>query len=228
MADFDQLVASRELVVGVVGLGYVGLPLAMAAADAGFSVLGFDLDAERSAALNAGISHIEDVSSERLGLHTDSGRFRAAAEPSALAAAGVIFICVPTPADRHQTPDLSYVHAALTSVARVLQPGALVILQSTTYPGTTVEVCRPELEASGLTAGVDFNLAFSPERVDPGNARVDGGDDAQGRRRPHRGVRPQGEPRPRVVHGRRPVWCAKSRRLRRPRWRSSSRTRIAQ
>ena len=106
-----------ELVVGVVGLGYVGLPLAMAAADAGFSVLGFDLDAERSAALNAGISHIEDVSSERLGLHTDSGRFRAAADPSALAAAGVIFICVPTPADRHQTPDLSYVRAALTSVA---------------------------------------------------------------------------------------------------------------
>ncbi len=132
---------------------------------------GFDLDAERSAALNAGISHIEDVSSERLGQHTDSGRFRAAAEPSALAAADVIFICVPTPADRHQTPDLSYVRAALTSVARVLRPGVLVILQSTTYPGTTVEVCRPELEASGLTAGVDFNLAFSPERVDPGNAR---------------------------------------------------------
>jgi UDP-N-acetyl-D-glucosamine dehydrogenase len=171
MADFDELVVSRELVVGVVGLGYVGLPLAMAAADAGFSVLGFDLDAERTAALNAGVSHIEDVSSERLALHTGSGRFRAAPEPSALAAAGVIFICVPTPADRHQTPDLSYVRAALTSVARVLRPGALVILQSTTYPGTTVEVCRPELEASGLTAGVDFNLAFSPERVDPGNAR---------------------------------------------------------
>ena len=171
MAEFDALVTSRGLTVGVVGLGYVGLPLALAAADAGFPVLGFDLDAERAAALNRGISHIEDISSERLSRHTESSRFRAAAEPSALGGADVIFICVPTPADKHQTPDLSYVRAALRSVAGVLRPGVLVILQSTTYPGTTVEVCRPELEASGLTAGVDFHLAFSPERVDPGNAR---------------------------------------------------------
>jgi UDP-N-acetyl-D-glucosamine dehydrogenase len=171
MADFDALVRSRDLSIGVVGLGYVGLPLALAAADAGFSVLGFDLDAERAAALNRGISHIEDISSERLSRHSASGRFRAAADPSALGAADVIFICVPTPADKHQTPDLSYVRAALRSVAGVLRHGVLVILQSTTYPGTTVEVCRPELETSGLTAGVDFHLAFSPERVDPGNAR---------------------------------------------------------
>jgi len=169
VTDFDARLEARDLGIGVVGLGYVGLPLALAHAEAGFRVVGFDVDAERCDALNAGHSHIEDVAHSRLAQAVDRERFRASSDPSSLSEADVVFICVPTPYDRHQTPDLSYVRAALTSVSTVLQPGALVILQSTTYPGTTVEVCKPILESTGLRAGVDFHLAFSPERVDPGN-----------------------------------------------------------
>ena len=168
--EFDQRVAARSLVVGVVGLGYVGLPLAVAHAEAGFTVVGFDTDGERCDALNAGRSHVEDITDERLAPQVSAGRLTASADRSVLDRADVVFICVPTPSDRHQTPDLSYVRAALTSVAASLRPGNLVILQSTTYPGTTTEVCAPALEAGGLRAGVDFHLAFSPERVDPGNA----------------------------------------------------------
>ena len=170
MPEFDERVAGRSLVIGVVGLGYVGLPLAVAHAESGFAVVGFDVDAERCDALNAGHSHIEDIADARLAAQTSTGRMTASADPAVLARADVMFICVPTPADRHQTPDLSFVRAALASVAASLRPGVLVILQSTTYPGTTVEVCAPALEAAGLRAGVDFHLAFSPERVDPGNA----------------------------------------------------------
>jgi UDP-N-acetyl-D-glucosamine dehydrogenase len=168
--EFDARVAARSLVVGVVGLGYVGLPLAVAHAESGFTVVGFDIDAERTDALNTGRSHIEDIADERLAAQVSAGRFAASADRSVLDRADVVFICVPTPSDRHQTPDLSYVRAALTSVAASLRPGKLVILQSTTYPGTTTEVGAPALEAAGLRAGVDFHLAFSPERVDPGNA----------------------------------------------------------
>ena len=169
MAEFDARVAARDLEIGVVGLGYVGLPLALAHAEVGFRVVGFDVDAERCAALNSGRSHIEDVADGRLLAQVELARFRAHPDASSLQSSDVIFICVPTPYDRHQTPDLSYVRAALGSVSSVLRPGVLVILQSTTYPGTTVEVCKPILEATGLVAGVDFHLAFSPERVDPGN-----------------------------------------------------------
>jgi UDP-N-acetyl-D-glucosamine dehydrogenase len=170
MVEFYDRVERRELVVGVVGLGYVGLPLALAHAEVGFRVVGFDIDDERCVALNLGRSPIEDVSSDRLTEVVNAGRFRAAADAGSLEDVDVVFICVPTPADRHQTPDLSFVHAALATVAAMLRPGVLVILQSTTYPGTTTEICRPALEATGLRAGVDFHLAFSPERVDPGNA----------------------------------------------------------
>jgi UDP-N-acetyl-D-glucosamine dehydrogenase len=170
MVDFYDRVERRELVVGVVGLGYVGLPLALAHAEVGFTVVGFDVDVERCADLNEGRSPIEDIADTRLAKVVSAGRFRAAADVASLEGVDVVFICVPTPADRHQTPDLSYVHAALTSVAEVLRSGVLVILQSTTYPGTTTEVCRPALEATGLRAGIDFHLAFSPERVDPGNS----------------------------------------------------------
>jgi UDP-N-acetyl-D-glucosamine dehydrogenase len=153
----------------VVGLGYVGLPLAVAYAEAGFRSVGFDVDGERAAALNDGRSHIDDVSGERVSAMVAAGRFGATAEPSALAEADVIFLCVPTPFDKAKTPDLSFVHAATHTVARILSPGMLVILQSTTSPGTTVETVQPVLEERGLRAGVDFHLAFSPERVDPGN-----------------------------------------------------------
>jgi UDP-N-acetyl-D-glucosamine dehydrogenase len=167
--DFAARVAARDVVVGVVGLGYVGLPLAISFAESGFRSLGFDVDAERAAALNRGESHIDDVSSERVGAMVAADRFEATASPAALVDADVVFICVPTPFDKAKTPDLAFVKAATHTVAEILRPGMLVILQSTTYPGTTTEVVQPVLEERGLRAGLDFHLAFSPERVDPGN-----------------------------------------------------------
>jgi len=157
--------------VAVVGLGYVGLPLAVSYAESGFSCVGFDVDAERTASLMQGHSHIDDVTDDRVAGMLAAGRFAASADPEALAAADAIFICVPTPFDRAKTPDLSFVRMATHTVAGVLAPGKLVILQSTTYPGTTTEICQPVLEEGGLRAGVDFHLAFSPERVDPGNTQ---------------------------------------------------------
>jgi UDP-N-acetyl-D-glucosamine dehydrogenase len=172
MADgsFANRVAARELTIGAVGLGYVGLPIAVGYAEAGFRTIGFDIDRERADALNDGRSHIDDVSSLRVSRAVRDGRFSASGDPSALAVADVIFVCVPTPFDKAKTPDLSFVRAATETVVKVLRPGMLVILQSTTYPGTTVDTVQPDLEATGLTAGTDFDLAFSPERVDPGNA----------------------------------------------------------
>jgi UDP-N-acetyl-D-glucosamine dehydrogenase len=166
---FGARVASRDVVVGVVGLGYVGLPLSISFAESGFRSVGFDVDPERVSALNRGESHIDDVSSERVTAMVTAGRFEAASTPERLTSADVVFICVPTPFDKAKTPDLAYVHAATHVVAGVLRPGMLVILQSTTFPGTTTEIVQPILEERGLRAGVDFHLAFSPERVDPGN-----------------------------------------------------------
>jgi len=166
---FTERIAARDLRVGVVGLGYVGLPLAVAYAEAGFPTIGFDVDGERTAALNNSHSHIDDVSPQRVGAVVRSAGFTATANADDLAVADVVFICVPTPFDRAKTPDLSFVRAATETVAQVLRPDMLVILQSTTYPGTTVEIVQPALEAQGLRAGEDFHLAFSPERVDPGN-----------------------------------------------------------
>jgi UDP-N-acetyl-D-glucosamine dehydrogenase len=167
--DFAARVAARDLVIGVVGLGYVGLPLAVSFAESGFRAIGFDVDAERTAALNRGESHIDDVDADRVSAMVTAERFEATSAPETLGRADVVFICVPTPFDRSKTPDLSFVRAATKTVADVLRPGVLVILQSTTYPGTTTEVVQPMLEQGGLRAGVDFHLAFSPERVDPGN-----------------------------------------------------------
>lgn len=168
-ADWDVRLARRELTVGVVGLGYVGLPLLVSYAEAGFSCIGFDTDAERAASLNTGTSHIGDVSSGRVAAMAVAGRLTATTDPESLRRADVVFVCVPTPFDRAKTPDLSFVRAAMDTVASVLHSGVLVVLQSTTFPGTTTEVCLPLLEGVGLRAGVDFHLAFSPERVDPGN-----------------------------------------------------------
>lgn len=154
----------------VIGLGYVGLPLCQAAAHAGLSVVGLDRSPEVVGALTAGRSHVDDLTDADLATMVAAG-FRATDDPSVLAIADIVVICVPTPLSAEGGPDLESVVSAVTTVAEHLRTGQLVVLESTTYPGTTDEVVRPILEAGGLTAGVDFNLAFSPERIDPGNAR---------------------------------------------------------
>jgi nucleotide sugar dehydrogenase len=156
--------------VAVLGLGYVGLPLAREATNAGMSVLGFDVNPEVVAGLNAGCSHVDDVTDADIAEMRSTG-FRASQDESELAAADAAVICVPTPLSDHHGPDLRAVTSAVEAVARQLHPGMLVVLESTSYPGTTDEVVRPILERGGLVAGRDFHLAFSPERIDPGNQR---------------------------------------------------------
>ena len=163
--------ASREAVVGVIGLGYVGLPLAISFSEVGYRVLGFDVNERIVTGLNSGSSHIDDVVPSRIATLVSNKSFRATSAVADIADCDVVFICVPTPFDKAKTPDLSYVESATRTVAKVLQRGMLVVLQSTTYPGTTTEFVRPILEETGLRAGVDFHLAFSPERVDPGNTK---------------------------------------------------------
>ncbi len=157
------------MTVGIVGVGYVGLPLALAFAEAGISATGVDVDAERVEALRAGRSHIEDIPDEQL--RAEAERLRFDTDYGALRDADAILICVPTPLTVHREPDLGPLMAATEAVAGVLREGQLVVLESTTYPGTTRERLLPMLEASGLRLGDDFNLAFSPERVDPGSER---------------------------------------------------------
>jgi UDP-N-acetyl-D-glucosamine dehydrogenase len=162
-------ICNKHARVGVIGLGYVGLPLAVEFARAGFDVTGFDVDAAKVDAINAGKSYIPDVAQQDLADVVIAGRLKATTDMSALAGMDVADICVPTPLRKTKDPDLSYVVRALEHVAAALRPGQLVILESTTYPGTTDEVALPMLEANGLVADRDFFLAFSPERVDPGN-----------------------------------------------------------
>jgi UDP-N-acetyl-D-glucosamine dehydrogenase len=164
-------IRSRQAKVGVIGLGYVGLPLAVEFARAGFDVTGFDVDERKNAAINAGTSHIPDVPDADLREAITSGRLRATADMSQLGQMDVIDICVPTPLRKTKDPDLSFVVKAVEAAAATLRPGQLVILESTTYPGTTDEVVQPMLEERGFTVERDFFLAFSPERVDPGNAQ---------------------------------------------------------
>jgi UDP-N-acetyl-D-glucosamine dehydrogenase len=153
----------------VIGLGYVGLPLAIAAARSGFRVTGLDLNAEKVAGLMAGRSHVDDLTDDDVAEMLSRG-FRATADEADAGPQDVIVICVPTPLSEADGPDLSAVRAATATAGRLLKAGTLVSLESTTYPGTTEEVVRPLLEkTSGLTAGLDFSLAFSPERIDPGN-----------------------------------------------------------
>jgi UDP-N-acetyl-D-glucosamine dehydrogenase len=166
-----QRIKSREARVGVIGLGYVGLPLAVEFARAGFDVTGFDVDGTKVAAINAGTSYIPDVRKEELAAEVKAGRLRATTEVGRLGQMDAIDICVPTPLRKTKDPDLSFVVKAVEAVAATLKKGQLVILESTTYPGTTDEVVQPMLEAGGLRADVDFLLAFSPERVDPGNTQ---------------------------------------------------------
>ncbi|HSH46382.1 MAG TPA: nucleotide sugar dehydrogenase [Longimicrobiales bacterium] len=160
----------RQAVFGVVGLGYVGLPLSVAMTDAGYHVLGLDVSPKVVDGLNSGASHVEDVESSVVANMRERGLFEATTDPARLAECDVISICVPTPLSKTRDPDVSYVVAASEAVAQSLRPGQLIILESTTYPGTTREVLLPLLEKTGLTVGEDFFLCFSPERVDPGNA----------------------------------------------------------
>ncbi len=158
----------RETRVGVIGLGYVGLPLGMAFAEGGFRVLGFDIDQTKVEILAAGRSYIEHLDEEELAANVRSGRFEATSDFDRLAEADALLICVPTPLDRHREPDLSYVEATVRQIASRLRRAQLVVLESTTYPGTTEELVLPILAAGGQECGSDFFLAFSPEREDPG------------------------------------------------------------
>jgi UDP-N-acetyl-D-glucosamine dehydrogenase len=167
--DLLQKIESKQARLGVIGLGYVGLPLAVEFARAGFHVVGFDVDERKVADISGCRSYIPDVPTEHLAEVVRRGLFRATTDPQALADVDVLDICVPTPLRKTRDPDLTYVVQAVETVAKVLRKGQLVVLESTTYPGTTTEVLQPALEAKGLVAGTDFYLAFSPERVDPGN-----------------------------------------------------------
>lgn len=153
----------------MIGLGYVGLPLAVAVARAGFPVSGFDIEAHKVESLNNGQSYIEAVTSTALAGQVASGRFRATADFAELAVCEVIIICVPTPLTKNREPDLSFVRNTAGTIAKHLRPGQLVVLESTTYPGTTDDVIKPILEETGLRSKIDFFLGFSPEREDPGN-----------------------------------------------------------
>jgi UDP-N-acetyl-D-glucosamine dehydrogenase len=164
---FDERLRTREARIGIVGLGYAGLPLAMAFAETGFEVTGIDLDEARVSALREGRSYLVDVPVERAG--KVDGRFKPTTDYGAVAELDALTICVPTPLSKTRTPDLSYIVSAAESVAAHLRHGQLVILQSTTYPGTTEEIVLPILEAAGGRVGRDFFLGYAPERVDPGN-----------------------------------------------------------
>jgi UDP-N-acetyl-D-glucosamine dehydrogenase len=163
-----QGIAERSAVVGVVGLGYVGLPLMSVFHRAGFSVIGFDNDPKKIATLNAGGNYLKHLGESLVSDMKRAGRFEATTDSSRLGEADAILICVPTPLGRHLEPDLSYVEKTADAIARTLRPGQLVVLESTTYPGTTREVVLPRLEKNGLKCGSDFLLAYSPEREDPG------------------------------------------------------------
>jgi len=166
-----ERIHARTARVGIVGLGYVGLPLATEFAKAGFSVTGIDLHQAKVEQINKGISYIQDVESGDIGSLVAQGKLSATSDFSAIGELDTINICVPTPLRKTKDPDMSFIQAACQEISRYFRPGVLVILESTTYPGTTEEVVLPMLSAGGLKVGEDFFLCFSPERVDPGNSR---------------------------------------------------------
>jgi UDP-N-acetyl-D-glucosamine dehydrogenase len=172
----SQRIAAHTSPIAVIGQGYVGLPLAVEFATAGFPVTGLDTDSGRVAALGTGHSHVPDVRSGALEALIHTGRYRATADAAVLAASDVILICVPTPLRKSKDPDISYVVTAVEEVAARFRPGQLIILESTTYPGTTEELLLPMLQARGARVGEDLFLAFSPERIDPGNPTFKVGD----------------------------------------------------
>jgi UDP-N-acetyl-D-glucosamine dehydrogenase len=167
----EDKIRSRRARVGIVGLGYVGLPLAVEFAKAGFSVTGIDVSQDKTRRVNAGDSYVSDISSAALGALVNSGKLRATTDFSAIFDLDTIDICVPTPLRKTKDPDMSYIVSACQDIAKHFHAGMLVVLESTTYPGTTDELVLPMLSKSGLEVGRDFFLCFSPERVDPGNAQ---------------------------------------------------------
>ncbi len=169
MTSLANKISSKAAVVGVIGQGYVGLPLGLVFSEAGFHVIAFDIDTKKVEALSKGESYIKHVGPQRVAAAVRSGRFSATCDFDRLRECDAILICVPTPLGSHREPDNSYIHATARDIAKRLRPGQLVVLESTTYPGTTDEEVLPILEQSGLKSPKDFYLAFSPEREDPGN-----------------------------------------------------------
>ncbi len=169
LQELKSRIESRQAVVGVVGLGYVGLPLIKAFIDSGFSTIGYDIDQRKVDSLMRGESYIGHIPDDWLTEWIGGGKFRATTNVEDLAEADAVLLCVPTPLTDSRDPDLSYVVDTVRSIAGILRPGQLIVLESTTYPGTTRDVVLPELAASGLTVEEDFFLGYSPEREDPGN-----------------------------------------------------------
>ena len=168
--QLNERVANKQAVVGVIGLGYVGLPLLDAFLEVGFRCIGFDVDQPKIDSLAAGKSYIRHIPDSQIRAWQDSGRFEATSDMERLAEADAILICVPTPLTASRDPDLRFVEATTEAVSKTLRCGQLVVLESTTYPTTTRDIVLPILEKSGLKVGSDFHLAYSPEREDPGNA----------------------------------------------------------
>ncbi len=164
-------ISRREARVAVIGIGYVGLPLAVEVAKAGFQVTGYDKSPEKVRRVAAGESYIKDVPSSDVAALVQAGTLRASSDPDILSGADIVVICVPTPLNKTKDPDNSYIMNAAEDLAPRLRPGMLLVLESTTFPGFTREVLVPKLEESGLTVGKDLFVAFSPERVDPGNPK---------------------------------------------------------
>ncbi len=216
----EKLLA-REATLGVIGLGYVGLPLAVEKAKAGFKVYGFDVQKEKVDMVNAGKNYIGDVVNEDLEALVKAGQLVATSNFADAAKCDCVCICVPTPLDAHQQPDISYVRSSTESIMPYVHKDMLVVLESTTYPGTTEELCKPILEKSGLKCGEDFYLAFSPERVDPGNLIYKTKNTPKGRRRLH--ARAPRSPRPCMRPSLKRL-SIKSPLPPSPRWRRSSRT----
>ncbi len=171
LRNLESRIRDKSADIGVVGLGYVGLPLALAFAEAGFNVTGVDADQGRVNKITRGVSYLLDIESARLKKAVTKGRLKATISQSALRRADTIIICVPTPLTKTKEPDLTYIVSATNDIARFLRLGHLVILESTTYPGTTREVVLPILESTGLKVGIDYFLTFSPERIDPGSRK---------------------------------------------------------
>jgi UDP-N-acetyl-D-glucosamine dehydrogenase len=167
----EEAIRNRSAKVGVIGLGYVGLPLIRAFIAGGFKTMGFDVDQAKVDKLRSGQIYIKHISSEWIANHVSDGNFEPTADMRRLAEADALLICVPTPLNETRDPDLTYIENSARLIAKVLRPGQLIVLESTTYPGTTREVVLPILAAGGLKAGEDFFLAFSPEREDPGNPK---------------------------------------------------------
>jgi UDP-N-acetyl-D-glucosamine dehydrogenase len=168
--NLDRKIGTQEARIGVIGLGYVGLPLALTATEAGFSVTGFDIDAQKVASLNSGQSYIAHIPPSEVQRAVESERFAAISDFAELQKLDLILVCVPTPLTVQREPDMTYVTSTAEQIAEHIRPGHLVVFESTTYPGTTAGLIRPILERGGLKSGHDFYLAYSPEREDPGNA----------------------------------------------------------